>query len=167
MAKKQKPRGNQTESEIMLAINQVLDNYEVDVLGKPTANRTRLKVTGKDRAGIRDEVHKALDKINCDWVFSDQVYDSGKWVSSFPGTILISTEGTTTELVYKPKGGNQSGGGAALTKLTESAQCVYCAVRQHLNKPITASDVNEKTVKAASRWFDIDEKVANILSDLT
>lgn len=164
MAKKQKPRGNQTESEIMLAINQVLDNYEVDVISA-TGNMTRLKVTGKDRAGIRDEVHKALDKIKCDWVFSDQVYDTGKWISSFPGTILISTEGTKTELVYKPKGGSQSGGGAALTKLTESAQCVYCAVRQHLNRPITASDVNATSVKAASKWFDVDEKVANILSD--
>jgi len=166
MAKK-KPRGTNTESEIMLAINQVLDDYETEIISS-SSQMTRIKVVGKDRAAIRDEVHKELKKINCDFVFSDQFYEVGKWISSFPGTILLSKEGTKTELVYKAKGGDkQSGGGAAITKLTESAQCVYAAVRQNKGSDIVPSDVNAASVKAASNFFDIDEKVENVLKNLT
>ena len=85
MAKK-KPRGTNTESEIMLAINQVLDSYDTEIISS-SSQMTRIKVVGKDRAAIRDEVHKELKKNNCDYVFSDQFYEVGKWISSLPGTI--------------------------------------------------------------------------------
>ena len=158
----------QSESDIMIAINEVLDSYETKV-ESASAQMTRIRVTGKDRIEVRDEVHKSLDKINCAYIMSDKYpkYKTG-WVSSFPGTIIESKDNTTTELIYKKKGGDkQSGGGAAITKLTESAQCVYAAVRQKKGSNIVASDVNAETAKAASKFFDVDEKLENILKDLS
>ena len=58
---------------------------------------------------------------------------------------IDDTEGKyKIRLIYKQKGGGGSGAGAALTKLSESAQCIYAALAWKNNGKIDNSDVAVK-----------------------
>ena len=157
----------QTESDIAIAVNQVLDNYEVTV-DSASGSMTRLKIKADDRFEVRKDVEDSLKKAGIDYQSSEEVYKNKNWVSSFPGTI-IKADGTKkqwTEFIYKPSKTKQSGGGAALTKLTESAQCVYAAVAAQKGGNITVEDITPQSVSQAARLFDIDETVQNVLHTL-
>lgn len=58
-------------------------------------------------------------------------------------------------------GGSGSGAGAALTKLTESAQAVYCAARW-----MGQTDYSPKDLEAAFKLSDTDESLSNVLNGL-
>ena len=60
----------------------------------------------------------------------------------------------------KIKGGGGSGAGSDLTKLTESAQCVYNAAC-YAKKPYTHAGL-----KGASAKYDVDERIDNVLTKL-
>ncbi len=157
----------QTESDIAIAVNQVLDNYEVTV-ESASGSMTRLKIKADDRFEVRKDVEASLKKAGIDYQSSEEVYKGKNWVSSFPGTV-IKADGTKkqwTEFIYKPSKTKQFGGGAALTKLTESAQCVYAAVAAKKGGNITVDDITPQSVSQASGLFDIDETVHNVLHTL-
>lgn len=63
----------------------------------------------------------------------------------------------------------QSGAGAALTKIAESAQCVFAAARFYCyKKDITPSMITEKELIKALRYCDVDDSriIKNIFSKL-
>ena len=155
----------QTESDIAIAVNKVLDGYDVDVMSS-SSKMTRLKVVGKDRHELRTDIEKELKSAGIKWQSSEEVYKGKNWVSSFSGTIITSDRNEKTEFVYKSTQTKQSGGGAALTKLTESAQCVYAAIAAKKGGNITSDDITPENVSAASSKFDVDEKIDNILNTL-
>jgi len=155
----------QTESDIAIAVNQVLDGYDVSVVST-SSKMTRLKVIGKDRLELRADVEKSLKDSGIKWESSDDVYPNGWSPSSFSGTIITSDKNEKTEFIYKSTQTKQSGGGAALTKLTESAQCVYAAIAAKKGGGITSDDINKENIAAASSKFDVDEKIDNIINSL-
>ena len=155
----------QTESDIAIAVNKVLDGYDVDVMST-SSKMTRLKVVGKDRHELRTDIEKELKSAGIKWQSSEEVYKGKNWVSSFSGTIITSDRNEKTEFVYKSTQTKQSGGGAALTRLTESAQCVYAAIAAKKGGGITSDDITPENVSAASSKFDVDEKIDNILNTL-
>ena len=155
----------QTESDIAIAVNKVLDGYDVDVMST-SSKMTRLKVVGKDRHELRTDIEKELKSAGIKWQSSEEVYKGKNWVSSFSGTVITSDKNEKTEFVYKSTQTKQSGGGAALTRLTESAQCVYAAIAAKKGGGITSDDITPENVSAASSKFDVDEKIENILNAL-
>ena len=155
----------QTESDIAIAVNKVLDGYDVTV-HSTSGKMTRLKVIGKDRLEIRSEVEKSLKDSGITWKSSDEEYPTGWPPSSFSGTIIKSDKNEKTEFIYKSTQTKQSGGGAALTKLTESAQCVYAAIAAKRGGNITSDDITKENIAAASSKFDVDEKIDNIINSL-
>ena len=155
----------QTESDIAIAVNKVLDGYDVTV-HSTSGKMTRLKVIGKDRLEIRADVEKSLKDSGITWKSSDEEYPNGWSPSSFSGTVIKSDKNEKTEFIYKSTQTKQSGGGAALTKLTESAQCVYAAIAAKRGGNITSDDITPENVSAASSKFDVDEKIENILNAL-
>ena len=79
----------QTESDIAIAVNKVLDGYDVTV-HSTSGKMTRLKVIGKDRLEIRSDVEKSLKESGITWKSSDEEYPTGWPPSSFSGTITVS-----------------------------------------------------------------------------
>ena len=144
----------QTESDIAIAVNQVLDGYDVTV-HSTSSKMTRLKVIGKDRLELRADVEKSLKDSGIKWESSDDVYPNGWSPSSFSGTVITSDKNEKTEFIYKSTQTKQSGGGAALTKLTESAQCVYAAIAAKKGGGITSDDITKENIAAASSKFDV------------
>ena len=155
----------QTESDIAIAVNKVLDGYDVTV-HSTSSKMTRLKVIGKDRLEIRAEVEKSLKDSGITWKSSDEEYPNGWSPSSFSGTVIKSDKNEKTEFIYKSTQTKQSGGGAALTKLTESAQCVYAAIAAKKGGGISSDDITKENIAAASSKFDVDEKIDNIINSL-
>ena len=155
----------QTESDIAIAVNKVLDGYDVTV-HSTSGKMTRLKVIGKDRLELRSDVEQSLKDSGITWKSSDEVYPNGWSPSSFSGTVIESDKKEKTEFIYKSTQTKQSGGGAALTKLTESAQCVYAAIAAKRGGNITSDDITKQNIAAASSKFDVDEKIDNIINSL-
>ena len=65
-------------------------------------------------------------------------------------------------------GGGGSGAGADVTKLAESAQCLYCALVFHVFKRKMKLDevITKKHFNDAKRFIDTDEKFEKMVSDL-
>lgn len=155
---------NNTETEILLAVNSVLQEYEAEIIGKPSATLTRIRVISRDRVKAKSDIEEALSNENIVWQNATEhsKYKNGWPPSSFSGTVVESnqTPRSLTEFVYKNKGAGGSGAGAELTKLTESAQCLFAAVRAQTGKSDSGTVFNIKNIKAASGKFDIPRDVA-------
>jgi len=148
-----------TEGEVLLALNEALQDYETQVV-KATARVTEIRVITGDRDGARSEIQGILDKNRIKYGAAP----ASK--SSFTGT-QIDTPGGNVQLIYKKKGGSAgSGAGAALTKLTESSQCLYAGIAFALGRHITNADVTEENAKKYSNMYDTDEKLESMLNDL-
>ncbi len=65
-------------------------------------------------------------------------------------------------------GGGGSGAGADVTKLAESAQCLYCALAFHVFKRKMKLDevITKKNFDAAKRFIDVDEKFESMIANL-
>ena len=136
-----------TESEVLLALNEALQDYETQVI-KATARVTEIRVITGDRDGARSEIQKILDKNRIKYG------PAPASKSSFTGT-QVDTPSGNVQLIYKKKGGSAgSGAGAALTKLTECSQCLYAAIAFGLGRHITNADVTEENAKKFSSMFD-------------
>lgn len=59
----------------------------------------------------------------------------------------------------KPRGGG-SGAGSDVTRLTESAQCLYLAAHYY------GKDYTGRTLKSVAKYVDVDEKIDNIINKL-
>lgn len=148
-----------TESEVLLALNESLQDYETEVI-KATARVTEIRVITGDRDEARTAIQKILDKNRIKYG------PAPASKSSFTGT-QIDTPSGNIQLIYKKKGGSAgSGAGAALTKLTEASQCLYAAIAFGLKRHITNADVTEANAKKFSHMFDTDEKTDSMLNDL-
>ena len=148
-----------TESEVLLALNEALQDYETQVI-KATAKVTEIRVITGDRDGARAEIQGILDKNRIKYG------PAPASKSSFTGT-QVDTPSGNVQLIYKKKGGSAgSGAGAALTKLTEASQCLYAAIAFGLKRHITNADVTEANAKKFSSMFDTDEKTDSMLNDL-
>ena len=148
-----------TESEVLLALNESLQDYETEVI-KATARVTEIRVITGDRDGARSEIQKILDRNRI------RYGPAPASKSSFTGT-QVDTPSGNVQLIYKKKGGSAgSGAGAALTKLTECSQCLYAAIAFGLKRHITNADVTEENAKKYSSTYDTDEKLESMLNDL-
>ena len=145
-------------SEVLLAINEVLSGYDSEVK-KATGNTTTLQINGKERVDIREEIKGKLNKVGIG-------YEQKKFPdSSFEGLEIKESSSSFLRIIFKTKGGG-SGGGAALTKLAESAQAVYAAVAFGLGRNIENRDITTKTVSDYKTLYDVDGKMDEILNKL-
>ena len=148
-----------TEGEVLLALNEALQDYETQVI-KATVRVTEIRVITGDRDGARSEIQGILDKNKIKYGAAP----ASK--SSFTGTQINTPDGNV-QLIYKRKGGSAgSGAGAALTKLTESSQCLYAGIAFALGRHITNADVTEENAQKYSDMYDTDEKLESMLNDL-
>jgi len=144
-------------SEVLLVINEVLSGYESEV--KATARLTTIQINGKERVDIREEIKEKLDKAGLKY---EQKKIPG---SGFEGLELEEGSSSTLRIKFKTKGGG-SGGGAALTKLAESAQAVYAAVAFGLGRTIKDKDITTENVEKYKKLYDVDGKLTEILNKL-
>ena len=146
-------------SEVLLAINEVLQGYESEVK-KSTAKLTVLQINGKERVEIREEIKEKLNKTRVRYE-QKQVPESG-----FDGIEIQESSNSILRIIFKTKGGG-SGAGAAITELAESAQCVYAAVAFGLGRKITQSDITPKNVKAYENKFSVNGNLDKIMNQMT
>jgi hypothetical protein len=146
-------------SEVLLAINEVLQGYESEVK-KSTAKLTVLQINGKERVEIREEIKEKLNKTRVRYE-QKQVPGSG-----FDGIEIQESSNSILRIIFKTKGGG-SGAGAAITELGESAQCVYAAVAFGLGRKITQSDITPKNVKAYENKFSVNGNLDKIMNQMT
>jgi hypothetical protein len=148
-------------SEVLLVINQVLSDYDSEVK-KAGPKVTTLQINGKERVDIREDIKEKLKKARIDFEqekFSESTFDGIK-VSESPSSYL--------KIIFKTTGGG-SGGGAALTKLAESAQAVYAAVAFGLGRHVTNADITPTNIKSYKNLYDVDgdmDKILNKLPDI-
>lgn len=148
-----------TESEVLLALNEALSDYETQVI-KATAKITEIRIITGEREEARAQIQSILDKNGIKYG------PAPASKSSFTGT-QIDTPSGNIQLIYKKKGGSAgSGAGAALTKLTEASQCLYAGIAFGLKRHITNADITEANAKKFSPMYETDEKVDSMLNDL-
>jgi len=148
-----------TESEVLIALNESLSDYETQVI-KATAKVTEIRVITGEREEARSKIQSILDKNRIKYG------PAPASKSSFTGT-QIDTPSGNIQLIYKKKGGSAgSGAGAALTKLTEASQCLYAGIAFGLRRHITNADITEANAKKFSSMYETDEKVDSMLNDL-
>lgn len=134
-----------------------LDDLKIELLKlgfNDLKDKTRKSVImnlakGADRIGALEEVAKKLKNFGGKYNPTGGQSSVGR--SEFTGGFTVEA---------KIKGGGGSGAGSDLTKLTESAQCVYCA--SHFN----GGGYSHNDLKKYNRDFDVDERLDNILKKL-
>ena len=145
-------------SEVLLTINEVLSGYDSEVK-KAGPKVTTLQVNGKERVDIREDIKEKLDKAGVK-------YEQKKFSeSTFEGIKVDETSSSYLKILFKTKGGG-SGGGAALTKLAESAQAVYAAVAFGLGREIKSGDITTENVEKYKNLYDVDGDLNEIKNNL-
>ena len=103
---------------------------------------------------------------------TEQKFKNTKNVLMIKGPVLVDSKKNRfriTDLVKTAEfgGGGGSGAGAAVTKLAESAQCLYAGLSFYVKKKkITSSDANVKNLTKAIDFIDTDEKNKKMINDL-
>lgn len=111
-----------------------------------SGTRVNVLIKSKDRVGALIDIAKKL---------------KGAYNEKASGSSIGRTEINSKWTIYvKTEGSGGSGAGAEATRLTESAQCVYCACKWN-KKPYTQANL-----KAAAAQAPTDEKIKNILEKL-
>ena len=155
-------------SDVFLVLNEVLQDLEVEQV-QESKTMQKMRVLSKERAEVQGQIHEKLKKKG---VRFDKVVVKSE--SSFAVTeIPIDDEEGKYKirLIYKRKGGGGgSGAGAALTKLSESAQCMYAALAWKTRGKLTNADVtcenfNERAVKSKTITDEKYEAMCNELPD--
>lgn len=146
-------------SEVLLAINEVLQGYESDVK-KAGPKLTVLQINGKERSEIREEIKEKLNRTRVKYE-QKPVPESG-----FDGLEIVESPTSVLRIIFKTKGGG-SGAGSAITELGESAQCVYAAVAFGLGRHITNSDITPDNVEKFKKKFSVDGNLNKILNEMT
>lgn len=159
-----------TLSEVLLAVNQVSQSLDTEVL-KANEKLTEILVKVDDRVTARSDMIEALEESgfrkgpNSD--SNPPNFGSYDFVegavpgSTFAGIKIKETNNSVIRFIFKGKRGG-SGAGAAETKKTESGQAVYAAIAFHLGRNITSADITPENVESANSMFDVDEKIENI-----
>ncbi len=154
-------------ANVFLVLNEVLEGIEVEQV-KESATMQKMRVLAKERAEIQGEIHEKLKKKGVRFDTSVVKSESSFAVTEIP---IDDNEGKyKIRLIYKRKGGGGSGAGAALTKLSESAQCMYAALAWKNNGRITNADVtcenfNDPKVKNKTLTDENYKAMCNDLPD--
>lgn len=143
-----------------MLLGEVIVKKYTYVIKSQTSQLVTIVVKHNDRNKAREDIQDALDNYGV--VFTEQLF-SGQ---SFSSTIF-TIGNLKYKIMFKPAKSGGSGGGADNTKLTESAQAVYCAVAQEcINRRLKcASDVHTNYKKYMAN-YDIDGDINKIINDL-
>ena len=151
-----------TDPEILLSLNSILSNFNTKVV-KTGPKVDKIRIITNKRADDQSKISSLLKskKIN----FTNEI-DKGE--SSFPVTkIVLPKSNSIIKLIYKKSSGGGSGAGAALTKITESAQALYAAVVFNvLGREMTIKDVTRENFIKASSTINIDSSIDAIMNNL-
>lgn len=113
----------------------------------------------KDAAGNRVNILiKTSDRVDTLIAIAKKL--KGKYNPKGSGSSIGRTEIGKFTVYVKTKGSGGSGAGADATRLTESAQCIYCSCKWN-KTPYT-----QVNLKAAVSTAPTDEKIQNILKKL-
>jgi len=112
---------------------------------KKVSGKTIDVISDSDRVGALNDIAKKFKGK-----YNPKGGSSSIGRVELPGGFFVQVKG---------KGGG-SGAGSDVTKLAESAQCAYCAAAWY------GKDFSGKTIKASSKYFDVDERVENIINKL-
>ena len=154
-------------ASVFLVLNEVLEGIEVEQV-KESATMQKMRVLAKERAEIQGEIHEKLKKRGVRFDTSVVKSESSFAVTEIP---IDDSEGKyKIRLIYKRKGGGGSGAGAALTKLSESAQCMYAALAWKNkgridNADVTCENFNDRAVKSKTLTDENYKAMCNDLPD--
>lgn len=151
-----------TDSDILLAVNQVLSGYETKVV-KAGPKVDKIRVVSGQRAEAQDAISKGLNKFRVP--YKNEI---DKSESSFPVTkIELKKSNSTIKLIYKKGAGGGSGAGAALTKLAESSQALYAALAFNvLGRKINNKDISKDNFQRALGTAITDEDFGKMINSL-
>ena len=113
---------------------------------------------GKTRSTVVVQLEKGSDREGALRNIATKL--KGRYNPSGGTSSVGRAEMGTYYVEVKIKGGGGSGAGSDITKLAESAQCVYNAAC-YAKKPYTHAGL-----KGASSKYDVDEKIENVLTKL-
>ena len=154
-------------SNVFLVLNEVLQNVEVDQV-QESKTMQKMRVITAERAEVQGKIHEQLKQKRVRFDTTVVKSESSFAVTEIP---IDDSEGKyKIRLIYKRKGGGGSGAGAALTKLSESAQCMYAALAWKNNGRITNEDVtcenfNDPKVKSKTLTDENYKAMCNDLPD--
>jgi len=151
-----------TDSDILLAVNQVLSKYETKVV-KAGLKVDKIRVISSERAEAQDAISKQLNRLRIP--YKNEI---DKSESSFPVTkIELKRSRSIIKLIYKKGAGGGSGAGAALTKLAESSQALYAALAFNvLGRKITNKDISKDNFQRAVGTAITDENFDKMINSL-
>lgn len=151
-----------TDSEILLSLNQILQPYEKKVV-KAGPKVDKIRILSSQRGDVQNAISAQLRSLRIN--YKNEV---DKSESSFPVTkITLPKSNSIIKLIYKKSGSGGSGAGAALTKLTESAQALYGAlVFNVLGREMNNSDVTLENFQKAFSTARIDSSFQSVMNDL-
>ena len=151
-----------TDSDILLAVNDVLSGYQTKVV-KAGPKVDKIRVIAGQRAEAQDQISKRLNQLRVP--YKNEI---DKSESSFPVTkIELKKSRSIIKLIYKRGAGGGSGAGAAVTKLAESSQALYAALAFNvLKRKITIKDVNKENFQKAAGTAITDEDFNKMVNDL-
>lgn len=150
------------DSEILLAINSILSSYQTKVV-KAGPKVDKIRIISQARSDAQDSISRQLKSRKI--AFKNEI---DKSESSFPVTkIELPKSKSVIKLIYKKPSGGGSGAGAALTKITESAQAVYAAlVFNVLKREMSIKDVTKENFLKASSTAVIDSSISDVMDKL-
>ena len=151
-----------TDSDILLAVNQVLSKYETKVV-KAGLKVDKIRVISSERAEAQDAISKQLNRLRIP--YKNEI---DKSESSFPVTkIELKRSRSIIKLIYKKGAGGGSGAGAELTKLAESSQALYAALAFNvLKRKITNKDISKDNFQRAVGTAITDENFDKMINSL-
>ena len=140
-------------------IDDILRNYQTKIL-KNTSTVQEIRIEDNQRAVVRDQVESSLRSQGITYG------ELTRNVGSFGGTEIVLF-GKKIRFIYKLRSVSAgSGAGAALTRLSESAQCAYAAIAFGLGRSIKNNDVTTSNLSRYSGTFFTDEDTAKIANSL-
>ena len=154
-------------SNVFLVLNEVLQDVEVEQ-AKESKTIQKMRVLTKERSEVQGQIHEGLKKKGVRFDTTVVKSESSFAVTEIP---IDDDEGKyKIRLIYKRKGGGGSGAGAALTKLSESAQCMYAALAWKTkgkisNADVTCENFNDKKVKDRTLTDENYKAMCNDLPD--
>jgi hypothetical protein len=155
-------------SKVFLALNEVLQDVEVDQV-KESPTMQKMRVVTAERAEVQGQIHEKLKKLGVRFDITVVKTESSFAVTEIP--IDDPEEGKyKIRLIYKKKGGGGSGAGAEVTKLSESAQCMFAALAWKKGGEVGIADVtcenfNDKNVKSKTITDENYDRMCNELDD--
>tara|TARA_B100002019_G_scaffold4323_1_gene3611 strand:+ start:1174 stop:2514 length:1341 start_codon:yes stop_codon:yes gene_type:complete len=155
-------------SNVFLVLNEVLQDIEVDQV-QESKTMQKMRVITAERAEVQGKIHEQLKQKRVRFDTTVVKSESSFAVTEIP---IDDSEGKyKIRLIYKKKGGGGgSGAGAALTKLSESAQCMYAAMAwkkrgKISNADVTCENFNDRDVKTKTLTDEKYEAMCNDLPD--